>query len=466
MADDSGTVPPPYASDDPLRQTSSQNPGALHGARAPGLDNGGRAIPSYEHAVGEIETLPCPSAAQYFEQHPPPQRQLRDALARHTLYLDQQSHANDVNLVPLCWKTTHTDVTRADLYTFANYLFPEMSSPGGLIDGQICEEDEEESESWFQRKGRLESTVAEWNEGFFGPRGLHINLSLEDGVRTHYLPSDVACAECAAASEVILEETFGRKSNSALRGVARASKSPALPAWRATPSRPCCLGLLAGLAAQAVAHHAERRARRARRGHEGGCGRRQYKGCRSNRRRCDHNASESTLPKSHAMDAHTDAEIFPPFPSSASTVNPFHDSLPRHVDNHNDASALPEMMADMKLTTPVEATRHLQKKPTGGARMALHDLKNNMSALTSSHDPSTSLSTPERLAFQTPIKTLKQEIKATVRQVKAERREAARARGEGCRGALSRQEKRELRRWKRESLGEIRDVERRVKRAG
>jgi hypothetical protein len=463
MADVSGNVPPPYASDDPLRRNSSQSPEALHGARAPGFDNGGRAIPSYEYAVGEVETLPCPSAAQYFEQHPPPQRPLRDGLARHTLYLDQESHANDVNLVPLCWKTTHTDVTRADMYTFANYLFPEMSSPGTLIDGQICEDDEEESESWSQRKGRLESTVAEWNEGFFGPRGLHINLSLEDGVRTHYLPSDVACAECAGASEVILEETFGRKSNSRPREVARASKSPALPAWRATSSRPCCLGLLAGLAAQAVAHHAERRARR---GHEGGCGRRQYKCSRSNRRRCGQNTSESTFPKAHAMETHTGAEIFPPFPSSASTVKLFHDSLPRNVDNYHDASALPEMMADMKLTTPVQATRHLQKKPSGGAGMALQDLKNNLSALTSSHDPSTSPSTPERLAFQTPLKTLKHEIKATVRQVKAERHEAASARGEGCRGAMSRQEKRELRRWKRESLGEIRDVEKRVKRAG
>jgi hypothetical protein len=136
--------------------------------------------------------------------------------------------------------------------------------------------------------------------------------------------------------------------------------------------------------------------------------------------------------------------------------------------NHGDLHTLSESVAGMKLSSPSAITSDLQSKhPIAG--VSLQDIKTNIiTRLTSSTPPSHPLSRSDRRALKSELRALKHEIRAVVRQVRSERRAEARAkgRGRGCGKALSCQEKRELRSWKRESLKEEREVKRVVSRAG
>jgi hypothetical protein len=148
------------------------------------------------------------------------------------------------------------------------------------------------------------------------------------------------------------------------------------------------------------------------------------------------------------------------------TVYPFVNSSSK-ATNHGDLSTLSESVADMKLCSPSATTSELKDKhPTAG--ISLQDIKANiLIRLTSSTPPSHSFSKPERGALKSDLRAFKHEIRAVAHRVKSEQREARAKDGGGrCCKASSRQEKWELRRWKRESLKELRVVKRVVRAAG
>jgi hypothetical protein len=169
----------------------------------------------------------------------------------------------------------------------------------------------------------------------------------------------------------------------------------------------------------------------------------------------------------HSVEGHLEPQHQLGHGLTSHTVCPSANSSSKAM-NHDDLSTLSESMVDMKLCSPSAVTSELQNKhPTAG--ISLHDIKTNLLVrLTSSTPSSHLLSKPERRALKSDLRALKHEIRAVVRQVKSEQRDEANAKGGGrrCCKAPSCHEKWELRRWKRESLKEIREVKRAVRRAG
>lgn len=197
------------------------------------------------------------------------------------------------------------------------------------------------------------------------------------------------------------------------------------------------------------------------------CGSRQYQGYGSRRRHCGKRTSGVLFLTAHSVEDGKNAQMPQVFPSSPSiachSVN-----FSSSATNYHDLSILSESIADMKINSPSTTTSDLQSKHAE-VDISLRDIKANLIArLTSSTPPSNPPSRSKRRALKSDLRALKHEIKAAVRQVKAERSEEARARvGRGCgKAAMGRQEKKELRRWKRQSLHEVREVERSVRRAG
>ncbi len=461
MTDDFETVPPPYTSDDPLRSSissESETPPQIHTPRPHGQDRG---IPSYEHVVGEDDALPFNSAVRYFEEHPAPHRRPRDGLVRHTLSLNSQSDATDVSFVPLCWQIASDSMTQDNMLTFANYLFPLPPTSHNFVHEKDWKLDVVKPESWFQRKHRRETVIAEWNEGFFRARGLYIDLTLKDDDRILHAPTSVGCAECTAASQMVLEDIAWTKSDIRLREAIGETDQRTIPTWRPMSSGRCCLSLAAGLAAQAASHITQQRSH-----HTSGCGGRHSHSCGSRRRRCGQRTCDPTLPVGCYTDfqqQHAPSDWLSLSPSL--TLKPVPSSSQKDTHHHNDLFPLSELMADTKITTATNATDDVQNKhprtPTSP-----QDIKARLTTLAAPSTPSYHLNRPRGLTLKSDVKAMKHDIKAAARQWEAERREDARARGGGGCGALSCEEKKELRRWKRESIREVRDVERSVRRAG
>ena len=449
MADEFEATPPPYDPDDSLRTPIPTRSDTVHQNNALRLNTDSRGIPSYEHAVGQDWALLFKSAIQYFDEHPPPHRQLQDGLTQHTLCLTAQSEATDVSFVPLCWQVASANVTQNDIATFANYLFPVQSISQTSVHDRYFVLEAEVSEPWFQRKHRFKIMVAEWNEGFFGPRGLHLNLILEYDDRRSSPSTDVHCAGCIAAS-------YGGKGRSVPQSkeVTEATNNLATQAWRP-------LSVAVGLTLKALSHHVEQRARCT-----GGCDSRQNLGCRSRRRRCGQKTSESAAPITLSVEAEKSAGT--PWLSESSPPKPPTGSSSKHLKPH-DLSTLSASMGDMGFTNRSKTTtvEDLQNKPPAAPDTTLQDIKSDLATLLTFPTPLPfALNKPERVALKSQLKTLKHSVKAAARQARAERREDARSNGRRHCGRVTCQEKRELRTWKRACIGEIREVDRKVRRAG
>jgi hypothetical protein len=161
MADDSGAVPPPYASVDPLRPPSSQNPEALLQTRRHPSNAESQGIPSYQRAVDEDFAFLFTSATQYFEDHPPHQPLPRTGLIRHTLRLNEQSDATDVSFIPTCWGREAADVTQLDMATFANFLFPSSSTSQFFMRSKVREMAHGRLVTWADQKNHLEEVATQ-----------------------------------------------------------------------------------------------------------------------------------------------------------------------------------------------------------------------------------------------------------------------------------------------------------------
>jgi hypothetical protein len=456
MGDQYEAVPPPYTSEDPLSPSATTGSEVFCQSQTSHLNADYRDVPSYELAVGEDEAVTFFSAAQYFDEHPPPHPQLGDGLVQHTISMGPQSDARGVSFVPLCWQIALAHVTHTDVMTFANYLFalqntsetflPEKS--GGLVAGI--------TEPWLQRQRRFESVVAEWNDGFFAPRGLQVHLDLETNNAAYYEPQDMACTQCAIASKLILDETSAEDVSAQMNTSMSAICGSGSPAWRLEFDARGPSALAADLAAQAVSRRLQQRA-----GHIGGCGKRsQQQRCASRRRHCGRDAFKSSFPAPNPVGggkAFGSPLLSPPFFSTAnSSAEP---------TDHLDLIRFSDLMADMRLSTCGRSTSAVQHNSLAPGTSLPGIKTDNAPRIAFPARPSP-LSKPQRLALKSELKALKHEVKAAVRQVKAERKEEARASSECSGRGMSVLEKRELKKWRKENIGDIRDAKKSVMKAG
>lgn len=132
-----------------------------------------------------------PSAALYFEEHPTLSLSPRPELRVHSVSVRARSVPDDVPY-PADWAAQH-HVTPQDWATFVNFLLPDHdasmneallgekaktedgSSTGGKSEHAPFDPDEV-----MQRRAEAEAMVRQWNDGFFGPRGVTVRLEQVD----------------------------------------------------------------------------------------------------------------------------------------------------------------------------------------------------------------------------------------------------------------------------------------------
>lgn len=130
MTTDPYCPPPPYTPSDPLTPATTQAPESP--LRHDGRDG---QIPAYspataiEHVAGGSPTFNdtvspyFSSAAVYFEEcglrtdH-------HDNMTMHQLFVSPAGRAEDITLIPLCWRRRASDLTQGDMSTFTNFLLP------------------------------------------------------------------------------------------------------------------------------------------------------------------------------------------------------------------------------------------------------------------------------------------------------------------------------------------------------
>lgn len=230
MTYDPDAPPPPYTPVDPLTPATSASPNSpiQNQNHAPRLRGGD--TPSYgqlnrdndndndNHRLGEqtdgflstgttdhtspvSPTSNFSSAAPYFEEHAAQPMTPVLSFAEHHLIVTPSMTAADVAQLPACWGSLAELVTDSDWATFANYLFPPHLDTTHRGSAKVRTEAErhrktDTQESDDERKERMNATVAEWNEGFFGPRGVKVSLSFSR--QDDREPAVATCPNCAA----------------------------------------------------------------------------------------------------------------------------------------------------------------------------------------------------------------------------------------------------------------------------
>ena len=154
---DDDAPPPPYTLQSALspldyfsgETTLSVRPFLRGGYIRPTLSSGGPDIAS---AAAYFDERPCavPTPRDVLEHH----ITVPAGATRESLYFPHPER-----------KYQDRDVRVADWYTFVNHLIPDQTE---------CSAEKEEKKSDQERSGRVEAVGAEWNEGFFGPRGVYI----------------------------------------------------------------------------------------------------------------------------------------------------------------------------------------------------------------------------------------------------------------------------------------------------
>lgn len=230
-----------------------------------------------------------------------------------------------------------------------------------------------------------------------------------------------------------------------------------IPTNRPVPSGLLSASLVTSLALQAVARRVQQRT------DDISCaGRHHYPGCPSRRRRCLRKKLAPAPITDRAVEAENngalDSKVPPPSPTSGRSTN--------HAGKNSDSVnlfTLSKSMADMDLTrqgkgSSITVSNHPDTRISsadGKATVATQPAFSNL--------PTLIFNKPERRALKSDLKALKHDIRAAARQVRSERGKEARSKGEICCRAMSFQEKKELRAWRRESLGEVRKVARSVR---
>lgn len=143
------------------------------------------------HAPPSSHTLPTDqqaSAALYFESRQPPAYLAVLDMLVHTVQLSQNASSDDF---PYRSEWAERDVSAQDWATFLNYLLPNHSSKENeaVIDQKMMAEGNDLPHVQAQlehlrnahtdatpTQDDVEATAQQWNEGFFGPRRLKINV--------------------------------------------------------------------------------------------------------------------------------------------------------------------------------------------------------------------------------------------------------------------------------------------------
>ncbi|KAL2011711.1 hypothetical protein VTN00DRAFT_4429 [Thermoascus crustaceus] len=234
-------APPPYAAVDPLLSqadnSSSSNgdvstivpqrpiqlPLRLRGGEAPAYDTITPFDGSSSSVSGEQEQLPSSSpsiispvnfasAAGFFEERPPPPIVDQDEveILQHQMTIYPRSQAKDFPRRPRCWNPradgTETEITQQDWDTFLNFLFPPHLGPAASsahlprrVRAEVARDRKDRpQETDEEREARIAAVIAEWNQGFFLPRGTCISWVYVKNLEA--TPASPLCPRCYPAA--------------------------------------------------------------------------------------------------------------------------------------------------------------------------------------------------------------------------------------------------------------------------
>ncbi|MCJ1454959.1 hypothetical protein MMC28_005312 [Mycoblastus sanguinarius] len=177
--------PPPYTPHDPFHTAAGAPASPNHAGQGNQLNlRGGYMRPSLPSERPSEESN-LSSAATYFDERPftgGPALQNAGVnlnLIEHNVTLNPETTRDDLNFPRPAETYLVRDVTVDDWSTFVNYLFPApntQTSNGKVKPGKDVKRHLSHEEDTPERRQRIESIIAEWNENFFSPRFIHINV--------------------------------------------------------------------------------------------------------------------------------------------------------------------------------------------------------------------------------------------------------------------------------------------------
>ncbi|KAI4162538.1 MAG: hypothetical protein LQ342_003769 [Letrouitia transgressa] len=123
---------------------------------------------------------PCSSAASYFEDRPC-SLPLPSDILEHRLVIPTGATREELRFPCPQDQYRHRDITDMDWSTFQNFLLPNWIAPGsGKASSRWSNEKPgAETQDEVFRRARVEVVIAEWNECFFGPRGVRIHYDFQ-----------------------------------------------------------------------------------------------------------------------------------------------------------------------------------------------------------------------------------------------------------------------------------------------
>ncbi|KAI9701566.1 MAG: hypothetical protein M1836_001622 [Candelina mexicana] len=140
------------------------------------------------------------SAAAYFEERQS-SLQSYDEILTHIMVITPSSTPETIAFPPHGW--LNRDVNYQDFATFLNYLLPhQIASPASPTSekqhgsNEKCEALQPISDP--ERQANIAAVVAEWNEGFFNPRGLRVEAFSPTAPPRYSVPNDGAASHTAA----------------------------------------------------------------------------------------------------------------------------------------------------------------------------------------------------------------------------------------------------------------------------
>ena len=158
LVDRNEVPPPPYTPSNPSSPTDSSSPPPARLSL-----RGGYIRPTLSSNASNFT-----SAAAYFEERPCTLRSPNEIL-EYCITLPADATRESLYSSLPERKFQDRDVHVADWYTFVNYLIPDQPELSTEKEKKL-----DRNEDSDERYERIEAMVAEWNEGFFCPRGVRI----------------------------------------------------------------------------------------------------------------------------------------------------------------------------------------------------------------------------------------------------------------------------------------------------
>ena len=226
--------PPPYSAVDPLltptngrTNDTSQTPAPLDGSVS-SQDASSSRVPVQPTVMPTHFT----SAAAYFEERAPSVLDESRSLLQHHMTVYPRSQAKDFPRRPRCWATRFDETTQQDWDTFLRYLFPPqlgLAASSQHLPRQLRAEIRRDrkdcpQETDEQRRARIAAVIGEWNECFFGFRGVHI-VFIYVG-EPDSAPSSALCPRCYPAATGSIDGSPSRHANAPPPVSVQQSSSP------------------------------------------------------------------------------------------------------------------------------------------------------------------------------------------------------------------------------------------------